>query len=304
MPEIHDTVIIGAGMAGLTAAIYASRKRMDYVIVASDFGGQFSVSGEILNYPGVVETTGVDFQDMMQEQMEFNDVEVMEETVEGVEHEDGVFTVKTDKNSYRTRTLIIATGSHPRKLKVPGEEEFMNKGVTYCSICDGPLFADKKVAIIGGGDAALEAVDFMKDIASEIHVFTNEKQFRAHEYLQERVDENPKVTPHFNVEVEEIVGDDFVSGIRFNEDGEEKTLKVEGVIIEIGRVPNTEPFKDLVELDDEGHIKVDCRANTSVDGVFAAGDCTDVHEYQYVIAGGQGCIALIKAARYLSKHRM
>lgn len=297
---MYETVIIGAGISGLTAAIYASRKRMNFEILAKDFGGQFSVSGEVLNYPGIVKTTGADFRKTMEEQMEFNDIDVIEETVKEVQREVDNFKVVTNENEYNTKTVIIATGSKPRKLGVPGEEELANKGVTYCSVCDGPLFSDMDVAIIGGGDSAMEAVDFMKDIASKIYLVTNEDKLRGHEYLQEKVKENSKVDIIYNAETKEILGDDFVSGMKYEQEGEEKKLDVKGVIIEIGRIPNTEPFKDLVDLDEHQHIKVDCQMHASMPGIFAAGDCASGHEYQYVISAGQGCMALLKAARYLA----
>ncbi|MBD3388332.1 MAG: FAD-binding protein [Candidatus Altiarchaeales archaeon] len=300
---MHDTVIVGGGIAGLTAALYASRKRMDYRIISSEMGGQFYASGEILNYPGVVETDGVEFQKTMEEQMRKNDVEVVRETVEKVERAGEDFNVITDKREYETKTVILATGARPRKLGVPGEEKLLKKGVTYCSICDGPLFNAMDVAVIGGGNSALEAVDFIGDIASKIYVLTNEAEFRAHEYLQEKAKDNPKVEAMFNADIKEIAGDEFVNSLKYEADGRERTIDVKGVIIEIGRTPNTENFKDLVETDNEGHIKVDCRAQTSTAGVFAAGDCTDGHEYQYVIAAGQGCMALLKAARYLAMNR-
>jgi len=298
-----DTVIVGAGIAGLTAAIYASRKRMNYEIVSSDFGGQFMESGEVLNYPGIVETTGADFAELMQKQAEFNKVNVKLETVSGVERVGENFKVKTDKGEYDTQTVIIAAGARPRKLGVPGESEFAKKGVTYCSICDGPLFSGMDVAVVGGGDAALEAVDFLKDIASKITLLVRDGEFTAHEYLQEKVKNNRKVEVLFNAETKEIIGDQFVTGLKIEQGGEQKELSVRGVIIEIGRVPDVEAFKDLVELDDHKHVLVDCQGHSSVPGVYAAGDCASGHEYQYVIAAGQGCMALIKAARYLARKK-
>jgi alkyl hydroperoxide reductase subunit F len=297
---MYDTIIIGAGIAGLTAAIYASRKRMNYEIIASEFGGQFLESGEVLNYPGIVETTGAELQSIMEKQAEYNNIKVVPEMVTTVKRQGDDFKVVTDKNEYHSRTVIIAAGARARKLNVPGEDRLANKGVTYCSICDGPLFAGMDVAIIGGGDAALEAVDFMKDIASKIYVVTIGGKFTAHEYLQEKVVNNPKVEVLFNAKTTEILGGDFVEGLKYEQDGREKTLKVRGVIIEIGRTPNTEVFKDFIELDDHDHIKIDCQTRTSIPGVFAAGDCASGHEYQYVIAAGQGCMALIKAAKYLA----
>ena len=300
---MYDTIIIGAGMAGLTAAIYASRKRMRYELVASEFGGQFAVTGDVLNYPGVIQTTGLEMQAAMEEQMSFNGVSVVAETVGEVRRAGEDFKVVTDKREYDTQTVIIATGAKPRKLNVPGEERLARKGVAYCAICDGPLFDGVDVAIIGGGDAALEAADFMKGIASRIHVLTNEPKFRAQEYLQEKLNGNPNAEAIFNAEVKDILGGGFVSGLRYAAQGAEKTLDVKGVIIEIGRTPNTEPFRGLVETDEHGHILIDCQTRTSVPGIFAAGDCASGHEYQYIIAAGQGCMALIKAARYLASRK-
>jgi thioredoxin-disulfide reductase len=300
---MYDTIIIGAGIAGLTAAIYASRKKMSFEIFSTDFGGQFMVSGEVLNYPGITKTTGAEFSMKMEEQIKFNNVNVKTETVKEIKKEGTNFKVTTDKGEYDTRSIIIATGARARKIGVPGEEKLANRGVTYCSICDGPLFANKEVAVIGGGDAALEAVDFLKEIVSKIHMLVIGDKFTGHEYLIERVQENPKVNVLFNATTTEILGDKFVTGLKYKQGDEEKELKVQGVIIEIGRVPNTETFNDLVQLDEHKHIKIDCQAKTNVPGVFAAGDCASGHEYQYVIAAGQGCMALIKAARYLAKKK-
>lgn len=298
-----DTIIIGAGIAGITAAMYASRKRMDYLIVSTDFGGQFMASGEVLNYPGIIKTTGAEFAATMEKQAEFNKFDVLLETVSEVEKQGDNFKVVSDKNEYDTKTVIIATGSGPRKLGVLGEERLAKKGVTYCSICDGPLFSGMDVAIVGGGDSAMEAVDFLKDIASKIHLLVKGGKLNGHEYLQEKVRNNPKVEVLYNASTTEILGDDFVSAVKYEQDGKEKQLDVRGVIIEIGREPNTGPFKGFVELDDHDHILVDCQGRTSVPGVFAAGDCGSGHEYQYVISAGQGCMALIKAARYIAEKK-
>ncbi|MFH1063624.1 MAG: FAD-dependent oxidoreductase [Candidatus Woesearchaeota archaeon] len=297
---MYDTIIIGAGISGLTAAMYASRKKMKFEIISSDFGGQFMVSGEVLNYPGIVKTTGAEFSSTMEEQMKFNDVNVKTETVTGIERIKDNFKIRTDKSEYETRSIILATGARARKLGVPGEEEFAKKGLTYCSICDGPLFAGKEVAVIGGGDAALEAVDFLKEIVSKMYVLVRDDKFTGHEYLIERVNKNDKVEVIFNADTTEILGDKFVTGMKYRQGDEEKQLGVQGVIIEIGRVPNTDAFKDIVKLDSHGHIDIDCQSHTSTPGIFAAGDCASGHEYQYVIAAGQGCMALIKAARYLT----
>ena len=301
---MYDTIIVGAGIAGLTASIYASRKRMKFEIISADFGGQFMVSGEVLNYPGITKTTGVEFSSKMEEQLKFNNVNVIKETIKEIKKQDKFFKVITDKKEYDTKTVIIATGARARELGVPGEQEFKNKGITYCSICDGPLFSGKDVVVIGGGDAALEAVDFLKDIVSKIYMLVRGDKFTGHEYLVERINQNKKIEVIFNADTTKITGTQFVEGITYKQKEQEKQLKVQGVIVEIGRIPNTEPFKDLLQLDDHKHIIIDCQAKTSVPGIFAAGDCASGHEYQYVIAAGQGCMALIKTARYLADNNL
>lgn len=300
---MYDTIIIGAGIAGMTAAIYASRKRMNFEIISSVFGGQFLESGEVLNYPGIKKTTGSEFSSKMKEQLEFNKVNVIEDTVTKIEKTDEGFKVIAKEKEYETKTVIVATGARARKLKVPGEDKFAKKGVTYCAICDGPLFSGKDVAVVGGGNAALEAVDFIKDIVNKIYLLVIGDELTGHEYLQERVKENDKVEIVFEAETKEILGDDFVQGLIYSQKGEEKKIDLQGVIIEIGRVPNTDNFKDILELDKHGHIEIDCQGRTKVPGIFAAGDCASGHEYQYVIAAGQGCMALIKAARYLANKK-
>lgn len=304
MVIMHDTIIIGAGIAGLTAAIYAARKNMKYEIISSDFGGQFMVSGEVLNYPGIVKTTGSEFSSIMEKQMKFNSVNVVPDTVKKVKKKGKDFEVITEKGkSYDTKTVIIATGSQSRKLNVLGEKEFSKKGVAYCSICDGPLFAGKPVAVVGAGNSALEAVDFLKDIVSKLYMIVKSDKFTGHEYLIEKVKNNPKVEVVLNADTKEIVGEQFVNGLKYEVDGKEKEIKVDGIIIEIGRIPNTENFKDLVELDEHEHIIIDCHTRTNVPGIFAVGDCASGHEYQYVISAGQGCMALIKAARFLAEKK-
>ena len=295
-----DTIIIGGGIAGITAAIYASRKKMDFKLFAEEPGGQFMVSGEVLNYPGIVKTTGVEFFMTMQEQMKFNNVELVNEKVERIEKIGDNFKVVTAGGEFETQTVIIASGARARKLNVEGEERLAKKGLTYCSVCDGPIFQGKEVVVIGGGDAALEAVDFMHKIATKITMLVRGDSLKGHEYLIENMKDLDNVDIQYGAETVEILGDNFVAGLKYKQNGEDKELKAEGVIIEIGRTPNTDFVKDLVEIDQDGHIVVDCQGHSNVPGVLAAGDCANGHEYQYVIAAGQGCMALLKAARYLS----
>lgn len=299
---VYETIIIGGGIAGISAAIYASRKRMDYLMLSEDFGGQMNVAGEIENYPGFKHTDWKEFTQRLQEQMEYNGIEPVYQKVDRIQKlPDGHFLVHTEEEVHEAETLIYATGARARHLNVPGEEQYANKGVTYCAICDGPLFKDKTVAVIGGGDAALEAIDFLLRIAKKIYVLTVNPKLIGHEYLVERVEGNEKVEVIGNSKTLEILGNGkFVNGLKYDQQGKTKQLDVEGIFVEIGRVPNTEPLKGLVEIEKDGHIIIDKYAQTSVPGIFAAGDCTDLHGYQFAISGGEGVKALLNAAKYLA----
>jgi alkyl hydroperoxide reductase subunit F len=301
---MHDLIIIGGGITGQTAAIYAARKRMRFALITEELGGQFLESGEVLNYPGIVKTTGAEFSLIMEEQLKFNGVTPVEgEQARRIEKMNGGFRVHCARETYEARTVIIATGARARKLGVPGEDRLARKGLTYCSICDGPLFAGKEIAIVGGGNSALEGVNFTKEIAKKIYLINIEKKFNAHEYLVENVMSLKNVEVISEARTTEILGDGTVRGLRYVRGGETHDLAVEGVIIEIGRVPNTEFVKGFLELAPQGHILIDCWTRTSVEGIFAGGDCASGQEYQYVIAAGQGCMALIKASRYLANLR-
>ncbi len=306
---IYETIIVGAGIGGISAGIYAARKRMEYLIVSDEIGGQMYESGEILNYPGVVKATGAEFAETFSKQMEFNNLKVREERVVSLKKlENKNWEVATDKSSYETKTVIIASGSHPRKLNVPGEERLARKGVTYCAVCDGPLFAGKDVAIVGGGNSALEAADFMSRIAGRIYLITVNPEMKGHEYLLEKVAKLRNLSIITRASVKEIKGAEFVSGVVYEQDGKEKQIAVNAVIIEIGRIPSIDFVKGVVDMDEHNHIKVDRWARCFINGreddsIYAVGDCSDVHEYQYVISAGMGVTALLKAARHLAKSR-
>ena len=302
---MYELIIIGAGIAGQSAAIYAARKRMNFLLLTKELGGQFLESGEVLNYPGIIKTTGAELSSIMEKQLEFNGVKAKEgEEVKKIEKIKNGFRVFSDKGTYETKTLIIATGARPRKLGVPGEDEFARKGVAYCSVCDGPLFSGMDIAVVGGGNSALEAVDFTKDIARKIYLINKGKEFNAHEYLVEKVESYKNVEIIMDADTTEILGDKFVKGMIYERNAKLHTLEVRGVIIEIGRVPNTDFLKGFLDLDEDNHILIDCQGRTSVEVVFSSGDSASCHEYQYIISAGQGCIALLKAARYLANKRL
>lgn len=300
---VYETIILGAGIAGIAASIYAARKRMDYLLISTDLGGQMAISGDIENYPGFTKISSEEYRKRMKEQLEFNKVDVIYETVEKIEKvKDGHFNVKTKERNYHTETIILATGARPRTLNVPGEKELSNRGLSYCAICDGPLFKDKVVAVVGGGDAALESAEFLMRIAKKIYLITMNDKMMGHEYLLERVVGQEKVEIIPNASTTKILGDKMVNGLTYKQDGKEHTLDIEGMFIEIGRIPNTEILSGLVELDDHKHIKVNQFMETSVEGIYAAGDCADIHEYQYIISGGQGVTALLRAAKQIARN--
>ncbi len=312
---IYETIIIGAGIAGISAAIYASRKRMEFLLISADFAGQMNYAGDIENYPGFNRISSSEFSKTLEQQVKHNHIDVNYERVESISKEDYLFLVKTNKYEYKTETIVFTSGASARKLGIAREEEFAGKGISYCGICDAPLFKKKPVAIIGGGSAALEAADFLLRIASKIYIINITSELGGHEYLRERIVNQDKVELFNSSEVTEIIGHNNVTGIKFRtinkdkkgnknkkpEGAKETELKVEGIFIEIGRTPNTDIMKGLVDIDSHGHVIVDKQMAASCPGVFAAGDCADVHSYQFVIAAGQGVTALLNAAQFVGK---
>ncbi len=297
---VHEVIIIGGGIAGMSAAIYAARGRLDYVIISPDFGGQMNVSGEIENYPGMAHTNFAEFMDKFKEQMQVNEIEFTDETVESIKKlPDGHFLITTDEHKYEGESVIVCSGARARRLNVPGETEFEKRGLTYCHVCDGPLFKNKDVAIVGGGDAALEAAAGMLRIAKKLYVITLNPAMKGHQYLIERVVGHAEIVS--NAKTVKVIGEKAVTGIVVSQNGKERTLPVQGIIVEIGRVPNAELVKGLCAIDDDGHVKVDKDQMTSAPGIFAAGDCADGHEYQYVISAGQAVTALLKAQRFIKR---
>ncbi|NQV09340.1 FAD-dependent oxidoreductase [Candidatus Woesearchaeota archaeon] len=298
--HVHETIIIGAGIAGITAAIYAARKRMDFLLISSDFGGQLNVMGDIENYPGFKHTDMLQMDKNLKEQLEYNNIKIQYENVEKIDKDKSFFKIKTNKSVHESKTLIIATGARARKLGIKGEDEFARKGLTYCAVCDGPLFSNQDVAIIGGGNAALEAADFMMRIAKKIYILNIKKELIANQVLMERITKR-KVMVINNAETVEIYGEGMLTGLKYKHNNEIKDLKVQGIVVEIGRIPNSEVLKGFLKTDDSGHIKVDKHCKASKAGAFAAGDCTDLQEYQFVIAAGHGATALLEAAKYLQR---
>jgi alkyl hydroperoxide reductase subunit F len=300
---MYDLIIIGAGPAGITAALYAARKRMNFLVISDDIGGQMTWSGDIENYTGYQFVTGTDLVAKFEEHMQKYDVPLKEsERVIELRPNDtnsGVF-IRTNKGTiYSAKTAIIASGKRSRELNVPGEAEFRKKGVTYCATCDGPLFAHKDVAVIGGGNSGLEAVLQLMVIARHIYLINVTGELTGDAILQEKIMGSDKVTILNNSRVTSIFGSTMVERISVATDEKETTLPVSGVFVEIGLIPNSE-FTRLIEKNKWNEIVVNNRNETNVPYVFAAGDVTDVPEKQIIIAAGEGSKALLSAYNYLA----
>ncbi len=300
---MYDIIVIGAGPAGITAAIYAIRKRMELLVISKDIGGQTAWSGRIENYTGYQFVSGPELTSKFEEHMRRYNVPLKErETVTAVKKIDEKIIVTTDKGEYEAKTLIIASGKKSRELNVSGEKEFKNRGLTYCATCDGPLFAGKDVAIIGGGNSALDAALQLLKIARHIYMINITSRLTGDPVMMEKVEGSEAVSIMNNTHVIAVSGDKFVSGIRIKREGKVEDLPVEGVFVEIGLMPNSDFVSD-VSRNSFGEIKVDSYNRTNIPGIFAAGDVTDVPEKQIIIAAGEGSKAALTAFRYLSERR-
>ena len=300
---MYDVIIIGAGAAGITAAIYAARANLKFEIISKDVGGLTLWSSDIENYTGYHNLNGITLIEKFKEHMADYNIKVKEDTVKKVEKKDNKFLVKTEKDEFETKTVIVCSGSSPRKLNVPGADKYEGKGLAYCATCDGPLFAGRDVAIVGGGDAALDAGNTLLNMGiNKIYILNiNPELTGTDKALMEKVTKSEKVEVINNASTKEITGDDFVKGIKYEQEGEEKTLDVQGVFVEIGHVRNVDFIKDLVKINEKNEIIVDKEMATSVKGIFAAGDVNDIPGKQTIIGAGDGAKALLSAFRYISK---
>jgi alkyl hydroperoxide reductase subunit F len=300
---MFDLIIIGAGPAGITASVYASRKKMELLVITEDIGGQAAWSGDIENYTGYQFITGPELAAKFEEHMRKFDIQLKDnEKVIELEKTGDKAVVKTDRGVYEARTVIIASGKRSKELNVPGEKEFKNKGLTYCATCDGPLFSGKDVAVIGGGNSALDAALQLIKIARHIHIVNITEHLTGDPVMQDKLKQAQNVTVLNKTQVTAVLGDKFVTGIKVKKDAAEQTISVEGVFVEIGLIPNSE-FAAELDKNQFGEIKVNCYNETSVTGIFAAGDVTDVPEKQIIIAAGEGSKATLSAFRYLMQHR-
>jgi thioredoxin reductase (NADPH) len=301
-----DVVIVGGGPAGLTAGIYAGRGQLDTIILEKGLpGGQIAQTEEVENYPGFDEAiSGPDLSQRMVRQAERFGAKIVMEEVEAVEgNADDGFTVRGYDADYRAKAVILATGANPRRLGVPGEDTFYGRGVSTCATCDGFFYRDKHVVVVGGGDAAIEEGMFLTKFASKVTVVHRRNELRANRNAQARAFANPKMTFVWDTVVEEVLGDEQVTGVRTRNvlTGEEGVLESDGVFVYIGHIPNTEFIRGLVQLRESGYVDVRDEIYTNVEGIFAAGDVSDEIYRQLGTSVGAGTRAAMEAERWLAE---
>ncbi len=312
---MYDLIIIGGGPAGTAAAVYAARKQLKTLLITESFGGQSIVSADIQNWIGEQHISGFDLAKKFEEHVRaFSDIADIKMPEKGVKVQkincvNGTrpcdFEVETDQGSkYQGKAVILTAGARRRRLGIPGEDQFDGKGVAFCSTCDAPIFAGKVVAVVGGGNAGLEAVIDLFPYATKIYLLEFADTLKGDPVTQEKIKQNPKAEIILNAQTKEVLGDQMVSGLKYldRKTNQEKTLEVQGVFVEIGSVPNSEMVKGLVNLDKWGQVIIDSKhATTSEEGIFAAGDITDDPYKQNNISAGDAVKAALAAYSYLLK---
>jgi len=302
----YDLIIVGGSASAVAAGIYAARRKLNFIIITKEFGGEVVMSGEIENYPGYPKTSGIELSEKFKEHLASQ--RVVPETgvlVKNISKKKNLFILETDKKgkpaTYEARSVIIATGVRPRQLGVPGEEEFRGKGVSYCTVCDGPLFRNKIVATVGGGNSALESALMLSPIASKVYLLVINPEFKGETTLIDKVKADQNIEIIYNAETVKIYGERVVTALEYKvkDSPETKKLEVGGIFVHVGNIPNSQ-MVDLVEKNKFNEIIVDRLGKTNIDGIFAAGDVTDSPYKQIAIATGMGVTAALSSVSYLN----
>jgi thioredoxin reductase (NADPH) len=310
MPDVSDVrevIIIGSGPAGYTAALYAARARLNPLVFESSVmaGGALMNTTDVENFPGFPDgILGPDLMDSIRKQAERFGAELIADDIVEVDLAATPKVVKTVDAAFQARSIIIATGSSYRELGVPGEKRLSGHGVSWCATCDGFFFREQDIAVIGGGDSAMEEATFLTRFARSVTIVHRRDSLRASKIMQDRALSNPKIQFAWNSEVVEMIGEDRVTGLRLRDvvSGEERILPVTGIFIAIGHDPRSELFRGQLETDDDGYLLVEQpTSRTAIPGVFASGDVVDRHYRQAVTAAGTGCVAALDAERWLAK---
>lgn len=312
MEKIYDLVIIGAGPGGLAAGLYGARAKMDTLIIEKDkTGGQISTTEEVANYPGsIADASGPTLVARMVEQVEEFGAQKVKDNILEVDFSKDIKVLKGEKDVYKAKAVIVATGASPRKLDVPGEKELTGKGVSYCATCDADFFTDMQVFVVGGGDSAVEEALFLTKFAKQVTIVHRRDSLRAAKSIQEKAFKNPKIDFKWDTAIKEIKGDGIVESVIFEN---LKTNEVEeyladeefgtfGIFVFTGYLPQTDLFKDVLEMDKQGYLITDTKMNSNIKGVFVAGDCRQKTLRQVVTAVADGAIAAVEAEKYVDEH--
>ena len=304
---MYDVVIIGAGPAGYTAGIYCSRARHNTLLISGILpGGQLMNTTDVENYPGFSDgIMGPDLMTVMRKQTEKMGTKIIDDEVTSVDFKANPLKVKTASEEFEARTVIVCTGANPRKIGLDGEQTFAGKGVSYCATCDGAFFKDQELIVVGGGDSAMEEATFLTKFASTVHIVHRREEFRASKIMQERALANEKIKVHFNCTVKDIQGDQKFQKVILNntKTNEDETIEAGGLFVAIGHEPNSKMFQNQLELDENGYVIIKNNTETSIPGVFCAGDVHDHRYRQAVTAAGFGCMAAIDVDKYLAESK-
>jgi thioredoxin-disulfide reductase len=304
----YDLIIIGAGPAGISAGIYAARQKLNILIISKDIGGQVAKKAvDIENYPGFEKISGPELVELYKKQIKQNELEVVFEEVTDVKKDGDLFSISTNlQKTYEAKAVIVTSGAKSKTINVPGEEEFAGKGVSYCSLCDGPVFKNKTVAVVGGGNNGFESAVFLSNYVPKVYILEYNDKPNADAENQEVVAKHSNIEIITNAKVIRIEGKVFVDGIVYEDriSKTEKKLEVKGVFVEIGYSPATQFLQDLVELNDKHEIMFDAKTlATKTPGLFSAGDCNVSKYKQIVMASGQGALAALSAYEYIKKQK-
>jgi len=299
---MYDLIIIGSGPAGMTSGIFAARREMKTLIIGKELGGQLVWANEIENYPGFEMIKSFELINRIKDQTVKAGVEFKDDEVKRIEKTaNGQFKLYTSRDTYEAKTVIVAMGLSPRRLAAPGEIEFSGKGVSYCANCDGPFYKGKNVAIIGGGNSALDAAEFMSKIAKQVYLIHRNDNLKAFDTLVDEVKSRENIEILLNTEIKNIYGSSKVEKMLLinNKDNQEREIALDGIFIEVGRIASTDLVNDFVDRNDKNQIIINSKTETRTPGMFAAGDVTDCEFKQIPIAMGQATIAALSAYQYL-----
>ena len=300
---MYDIIIIGAGPAGLTAAIYARRANKNVLVLeAKNYGGQIINTPSIENYPAAAHISGFDFATNLYNQVTELGAEIKFEKVTNIKINNNIKIVETPDNKYEGKTIIIATGADNRKLGIEKEDEFVGKGISYCATCDGSFFKDKTVAVVGGGNTAIEDAEYLSDIVNKVYLIHRRDEFRADSVSINKLKEKNNVEFILNSKIKKLNGSEMLESIEVEDNNQNiKTIPITGLFIAVGKIPENENFKEIINMDDKGYIISDELCHTNIDGIFVAGDNREKSLRQLVTATSDGAVAATEAIKYINK---